>query len=288
MISSTSAYSGISATQLLSLSGTNSSASSSSTRPSPVQSNPIGASSANAPDAASAIKSILAQSQLNGSPTSMLGGPLTAATMSAANFTFQVSGGQVTGTYQGNTSSFEYSQLYDLTRQNSMSSQELSQVAYSGTKLSAGPADNGQTFLQTINSNIASDTLATNMANNMISWVNQGRPNNGAEDSASFSGMTDSQITKMADDQLASYEKDTQLSSQIISAYNNHSLQIENSSQVRGLDFEESTSGSTNGAGASAAGGGTLNFNKNFVTQNLDGRQHDLISLGATYAYLSW
>ena len=291
MISSMNAYSGLSATQLLSLFGTTSSpspASSNSTQTSPVPLKVTGDPSSSASDPTNAIKSILVQSQMNGLPTSLLGGPITAATMSAANFTFQVNGGQVTGIYKGNTDSFEYSQLSDLVQENSMSSQQLSQVAYSGAKLSPGPFDDGNTFLQTVRSNIATDNLGTTMDNNMISWVQQGRPSNGSEDSASFSHMTDSQIIDMANTQTASFQKDISASGQIISAYNNHALSIQNASQVPGLKFQESTSGSTDGKGSSSGGGGTFNFNNGFVNNSPDGQQHDLLSFGATYAYLSW
>lgn len=83
MLSSVNAYGGLSATQLLTLFGANassSSASSNSQHEGRAELNQTGGSVAGQSDPASAIKAILAQSQMNQSPTSVLGGPTTATT----------------------------------------------------------------------------------------------------------------------------------------------------------------------------------------------------------------
>jgi hypothetical protein len=81
MLSSLNAYGGLSATQLLTLIGANSSSSSDSSNSQQTSRAELNqASSAGKPDPASAIKSILAQSQINQSPTFVLGGLTTANT----------------------------------------------------------------------------------------------------------------------------------------------------------------------------------------------------------------
>ena len=87
MLSSVNAYGGLSATQLLTLFGANassSSASSNSQHEGRAELNQTGGSVAGQSDPASAIKAILAQSQMNQSPTSVLGGPTTATTATTA------------------------------------------------------------------------------------------------------------------------------------------------------------------------------------------------------------
>ena len=90
MLSSVNAYGGLSATQLLTLFGANassSSASSNSQHEGRAELNQTGGSVAGQSDPASAIKAILAQSQMNQSPTSVLGGPTTATTATTKDVT---------------------------------------------------------------------------------------------------------------------------------------------------------------------------------------------------------
>ena len=105
--------------------------------------------------AGSASNAKLAQSPVTSSAASKAANPSPASTSSYAPLTVeaQVSDGQVTGVMEGdihdNTSL--YSNWQDFIAESSMTSQQLSEVAYSGAALSAGDGSWSQTFVQVVN-----------------------------------------------------------------------------------------------------------------------------------------
>ncbi len=223
------------------------------------------------------------------------------ATPSSTSLTVaaQVSDGQVTGTVEGDITANAdlYSAYQNFIAENSLTSQQLSDEAYSGAALPSG-GGSSQTFLQAIKSMYTTDADITSMAKQMIAWVGQGRPATSSFNTPSNAGMTDAQIIAQADAVIANATNGNNVADAITAAYHNHTLTIQNADQVQGLDFEDSYTASGSGQGSSSAGGGTFNFNTDEVTTDFlnnnpqgnspDGQQSALLSFGETYAYLTW
>jgi hypothetical protein len=135
----------------------------------------------------------------------------------------QVSDGQVTGTVEGDITANAdlYSAYQNFIAENSLTSQQLSEVAYSGAALPSG-GGSSQTLLQAVNS-MRTDVAAVNsMAQDMIGWVAQGRPATSPYNPASFAGMTDAQVVAMANSVVAIATNGNNLSDAITTAYANH------------------------------------------------------------------
>ena len=62
----------------------------------------------------------------------------------------------------------------------------------------------------------------------MITWVGQGRPANGSEDG--LAGMTDAQVTVLANGLITEAANGSKAADAITAAYDNHTLTIQNAS----------------------------------------------------------
>ena len=255
------------------------------------QSSPSMANSSPSNGLASASNTASARSAVTPSNTT---GTLSASTSTSSTGSLtvgaQVSDGQVVASAEGDADvdTSLYSSYQDFVAENAQTSQQLSVTAYSGAALASDNVASGsQTFLQAVGTMYTQDAAATSMAQQMIAWVAQGRPATGGEDPTSFAGMTDAQVIAQANGIIANAANGNEVANAITSAYDSKTLTVQNADQVQGLNFEESFS-ETDDNGSTTSTNNSLNFNKDFLSNNPDGQQHALVSFGDTYAYLTW
>ncbi len=174
----------------------------------------------------------------------------------------QISGGQVSGTLEMSDMTSRMEDLQTVREnlwvsENSMTSQQLSDAAYSqglGLLNVTNPEDPAtESFTTAVNDEIAGFHFMAAVGNDLAK----------SEASQNL-------------DEL----------SQIMDAYQNHTLTIQNAVDVQGLDY--TSSNVTSIQNSSGTSSGSTSWNKNFVSNNPDGQQHYLLQLGYAEMYLTW
>jgi hypothetical protein len=184
---------------------------------------------------------------------------------------------------------------YEATRiqNNNLSSQQISDDLYSGAGIpTIGGSAAGGDATETIASQTKMlQTQATEISaiiSQQTQWLAEGRPtnNNLNVDAKTFQNMTDTQMTQFMTSEQKFVTTDTNEVTGISQALAGHTLSIEKSTDVQGLNYSETDSYSVNGNAGSASL--SVSENQSFLQQDADGKQHALMTIGGVPLYLSW
>jgi hypothetical protein len=207
--------------------------------------------------------------------------------------TLHAADGLVSSSAQGDLLAYDpqmvdYANLF--VSENSMTSQQLTDAAYAGGGLGVidGAGTSDVSFADVMEGEIEGAGLmlanATALQTSATQAMSTGNaPGSGAP---SNSGDTPEQDLATANSVIAEAQQHFSEFNQVMNAYNDHTLNIQNAIDVQGLDYSESyTANEANGSGTSSL---SLTQNNSFLTNNTDGQQHLLVQWGYTAVYLSW
>jgi hypothetical protein len=177
-------------------------------------------------------------------------------------------------------------QLYQ--RENSLTSQQISNALYSGTGLQMGGGIANDTFADEISSLENDAASASNVASTVSQWVAQGLPTNNASptDTPGYYGDTVAQANTLIAEENSTAASDTNLAGSLLTAFNNHTLTFEKATDVQGLDYSATVTQEQDGSADSMSGSNS--YNNSFLAQDADGKQHALAQFGDVMLYLSW
>jgi hypothetical protein len=219
----------------------------------------------------------------------------TAAQSGGDVWSIQIANGQVTGSFQDNgeapaNAALDYQQYQADLADNSMTSQQLTEAVYSGQGVPTYDGSSNQTFLQSLQGDISSSESTISYAQSIEAWAAEGMPSNiqgNGGDSVVFGGDTPTQVDAIEQTEIAEGAQQVSTYNQIETAYNNHTLTVQNLVDVPGADENlTSTFYSTDTSETeTVTGSGTNNA---IYTNSPDGLQHTTIGVGYAALYLTW
>jgi hypothetical protein len=208
------------------------------------------------------------------------------------SWSMQAGDGQVSGEQQmtdmpSATASVLTTQNNLWVSENSMTSQQLTDAIYSGGLAELNGSDlSDESFVDALNGDAAAYGLMLANATAAQNWATQAMSAGISSDPAAGSNETVEQYLTTANSVVAEAQQNLTNLNQVMSAYENHTLDVQNAVDVQGLDYTSSMKETTQDGSSTESGSTT--WNQSFLTNNPDGQQHVMIELGNAELYLSW